>query len=109
MCAVAFPTESKAVQGRQLKAFQTKKGADAGNSSTVFYGAYVYFEKLRIKEGKKKGKKREKMEEVWQKQGGFSTELKRGGYWCGPGEKAVVDGLGQVSFVGRRNRFASGS
>jgi hypothetical protein len=28
-----------------------------GNTSVIFYGAYVYFEKLRIKEVKPKGKK----------------------------------------------------
>ena len=99
ICAVAFPNKSKAVEGRQLKSFQTKKGPDAGNSSTVFYGAYVYFEKLRIKEGKTKGKKREKMEEAWKGEGGFRRELNRGGYWCAAGAKPVMDRLGKVSFV----------
>lgn len=99
ICAVAYPNESKTISGGQLKSFQTKKGPAAGNSSAVFYGAYVYFEKLRIKEGKKKGKKREKMEEVWANQGGFSTELNRGGYWCAAGERPVMDGLGKVSFA----------
>lgn len=86
LCAVAYPNDSKAVSAGQLKTFQTKKGPNAGNSSAVFYGAYVYFEKLRIKERKKKGKMREKMEEVWGNEGGFSRKPIPDCYWCGPGE-----------------------
>ncbi|SLM41049.1 hypothetical protein LPUS_11936 [Lasallia pustulata] len=99
ICAVAYPNESKAISGSQLKSFQTKKGPNEGNSSAVFYGAYVYFEKLRIKEGKKKSKKREQMEEAWGNLCGFSRELNQGGYWCAAGEKPVMDRLGKVTFM----------
>jgi hypothetical protein len=47
--------------GTFMKGTQSMKGAE----KPIFYGAYVYFEKLRIKEGKKKGKKREEMEKIW--------------------------------------------
>jgi hypothetical protein len=45
-----------------------------GNTSGMFYGAYVYFEKLRIKEGKPKSKKRREMEEIHAKDGGLDTK-----------------------------------
>ena len=102
ICAVAFPNDTKSIQGSRLKDFQTKKGPDAGNSSTVFYAAYVYFEKLRIKEGKKKGKKREEMEEVWGNQGGFSRELNRCSYICAAGRRPVMDSFGKVSMMRTR-------
>lgn len=34
----------------------------AGNTSEVFYTAYMYFEKLRLKEGKEKSEKTIEME-----------------------------------------------
>lgn len=58
-------SESRTIQSKQLKDFQAKKGPLAGNSSSVFYGSYVFFEKLRIKQTKPKSKKREEMEAVW--------------------------------------------
>ncbi|MCJ1466101.1 hypothetical protein MMC07_004720 [Pseudocyphellaria aurata] len=58
-------SESRTIQSKQLKDFQAKKGPLAGNSSSVFYGSYVFFEKLRIKQKKPKSKKREEMEAVW--------------------------------------------
>jgi hypothetical protein len=45
--------------------------------SSVFYGAYVFFEKLRVKENKPKSKKRKEMEEVWAKHGGMDLEHRR--------------------------------
>ena len=42
-------------------------GVQAGAHDVAFYAAYVYFEKIRQKEGKKKTKKRERMEEIWDK------------------------------------------
>lgn len=52
------------IQSKQLHDFLSKKGAMAGNSSCIYYAAYVYFEKLRIKEGKKKSVMREEMEDI---------------------------------------------
>ena len=54
------------VQPRQLKKFLAFKGPRAGAHSPAFYAAYVYFEKLRLHQGKKKSVKREKLEEAWQ-------------------------------------------
>lgn len=58
-------SENRTIQSKQLKDFQAKKGPLAGNSSSVFYGSYVFFEKQRIKQNKAKSKKRLEMEAVW--------------------------------------------
>lgn len=53
-----FMDDDKKIQSKQLSDFLKKKGESAGAESCVYYGAYVFFEKLRIKKGTKKGKKR---------------------------------------------------
>ncbi|KAK5112553.1 hypothetical protein LTR85_011245 [Meristemomyces frigidus] len=62
----------KSIQSSQLTAFRGNKGANRGNTSSVFYAAYVLFEKIRIAEGKPKSKHRQEMEEVWPE--GFDRE-----------------------------------
>lgn len=64
----------KKIASSQLQAFRKHSGPDKGNTSAVYYGAYVYFEKLRIKEGKPKTKHRLEMERIWEGQGGYDTE-----------------------------------
>ncbi|KAI1377089.1 hypothetical protein F4677DRAFT_417386 [Hypoxylon crocopeplum] len=64
----------KSIQSKQLNDFQRGKGPRTGARSTVFYAAYVYFEKLRIAQGKPKSNHREDMEEVWEWNGGFDRE-----------------------------------
>jgi hypothetical protein len=59
----------------------------------------VYFEKLRIKEGRPKGKKRQEMEEVHALQGGVETKHRMDRFLCGPNEIPTVDGLGKFEFV----------
>lgn len=49
----------------QLARFRGMKGPLTGCSSDLFYAAYVFFEKLRIKEGRPKTKHRREMEEIW--------------------------------------------
>ncbi|KAF2211736.1 hypothetical protein CERZMDRAFT_42545 [Cercospora zeae-maydis SCOH1-5] len=61
------------IQSKQLTDFRSKKGPRHGNTSCVFYAAYVFFEKLRLAEGKPKSKHRKEMEECWAAQGGFDT------------------------------------
>lgn len=63
------------------------------------YASYVYFEKKRIAEGEKKSKHRFGMEETWGAEGGLPREMRRGGYWCGPGSKPVEDKYGKVRLV----------
>lgn len=82
----------------QLSSFRSKKGYDSGNTSNAFYACYIYFEKLRIKEGKPKSKDRLKMEELWAKEGGFN--IKKAGHnkamTMRMGEKFTVNRFGQV-------------
>ncbi|KAI0100429.1 hypothetical protein F4776DRAFT_649463 [Hypoxylon sp. NC0597] len=61
----------KSIQSAQLSSFLQGKGPRTGAKSTVFYAAYVYFEKLRIAQGKPKSKHREEMEKIWWCKGGF--------------------------------------
>lgn len=56
-------------QGVQLARFRETKGALNGAKSPIFYGAYVFFEKMRINEGKPKSKHRLDMEKQWGSQG----------------------------------------
>ena len=57
------------VNARKLDNFLKQSGPNAGAKNAVFYAAYVYFEKMRVKEGKGKTKHREEMEKVWGKNG----------------------------------------
>ncbi|KAI1138376.1 hypothetical protein F5Y05DRAFT_37610 [Hypoxylon sp. FL0543] len=59
----------KGIQSGQLTDFLRAKGSKAGVKSTVFYAAYVYFEKLRIAQGKPKSSHREAMENIWGRDG----------------------------------------
>ncbi|RYO36253.1 hypothetical protein AA0111_g3183 [Alternaria arborescens] len=72
--STSFHNPPKTLNARELSAFRSKKGALNGNTSGVFYGAYVYFEKLRIEEGKPKSKKRQEMGEIHAKDGGLDTK-----------------------------------
>ena len=62
------------LQAKQLTDFRAKRGAIAGNTSRVYYAAYVFFEKLRLKEGKPKSKHRLEMERLWAAEGGVDTK-----------------------------------
>jgi hypothetical protein len=59
----------KPFQSSQLARFRNIKGALMGAKSPIFYGAYVFFEKQRIKTGKPKTKHRLEMEEQWGPEG----------------------------------------
>lgn len=62
------------IQSSMLNKFRGHKGVDGGNTSSVFYASYCFFERLRIKEGKNKSKHRQEMGEAWGSQGGFDTK-----------------------------------
>ena len=53
------------IQSAQLDRFRSNKGPRAGCTSSVYYSAYVFFEKWRIAEGKAKSKHRTEMESIW--------------------------------------------
>lgn len=58
-------TDGKKVTGATLSAFLGKKGPTAGNTSGAFYASYVFFEKIRIRDGKNKTQFREEMEDIY--------------------------------------------
>lgn len=76
---------------------QSKRGPTAGAESKVFYGAYVYFEKLRIKEAKAKSKKREEMEKVWGRRGMQLQDHFRGNILVSPNQYPTEDAYGRFS------------
>ncbi|KAJ7074543.1 hypothetical protein C8F01DRAFT_28921 [Mycena amicta] len=84
------------IQSKQLTDFLTKKGATAGSTSRVFYAAYVYFEKMRLSEGKPKDAHRRKMEDQWAFQGGLPRERPQK-YFVPQGVVPVQNALGRVT------------
>jgi hypothetical protein len=78
-----------------LHTFLSYSGPAAGASKACFYGAYVYFEKLRIKQGKPKSKKRTEMEEVWGPKGMDRHDMTKPVFMRGD-ERIVADRFGHV-------------
>ncbi|KAF2432370.1 hypothetical protein EJ08DRAFT_710218, partial [Tothia fuscella] len=69
--AAQFHVKERKIQPKQLSDFRSEKGELVGCTSTVFYGSYVLFEKVRLKEGKPKSAARLKCEEHWVEFGGI--------------------------------------
>jgi hypothetical protein len=76
-----FSDPEQKVMTNQLTRFRGHKGSEGGCSSPIFYGGYVFFEKLRLAEGKPKTKHRLGMESHWDYQGMSRRDL-RGGFIC---------------------------
>ncbi|KAE8137804.1 hypothetical protein BDV38DRAFT_246249 [Aspergillus pseudotamarii] len=97
------PAQGVKFQGNSLTRFLDMSGANSGNTNSVFYAAYVFFEKLRIRDGQPKTKFREEMEKIWRPHGGFDTTTPHHrGYWCHDSEFVYVDKYGQTGFGKRR-------
>lgn len=77
LLAMLHGTRFTGLQSKQLNDFRSKRGPRAGCSSSVFYAAYVFFERARIAEGRPKSQHRLNMEYIWASRGGF--ELKHDG------------------------------
>ena len=85
------------IQSKQLSDFRSKTGALAGNTSRVYYGAYVFFEILRLREGKPKSKHRLEMEKRWGPAGvDIWTASGRVKYFVSAGRTPVMNEYGQV-------------
>ncbi|KAI1121743.1 hypothetical protein F5Y10DRAFT_255642 [Nemania abortiva] len=85
----------KSIQSKQLSDFRALKGSRSGAKSTVFYAAYVYFEKLRIAQNKPKTAHRVAMEDIWESRGGFDRENDhRTSYIMLAGESITCDQFG---------------
>lgn len=80
----AYPNGEKKPSSKTMNDFLGKKGVMAGNTSGVFYAAYVFFEKLRVRNEKPKTQFREEMEKAWGSEG---VDIVRGshlGVWSPP-------------------------
>ena len=80
MAAMYTLEPGKKIQSKVLNDFRNKKGPLAGNTSSVFYGAYCYFEKVRMAEGKPKAAKRQKNEKGYASEGGVNR-TDRESFW----------------------------
>lgn len=98
--AASYRKAPRKVQSTQLSKFRSKKGAWEGNTSVVFYGAYVFFEKLRIAEKKPKSKKRLEMEDIYSKEGGVDTTSRHQYFSVLEGQRPYVDPYGRVNILG---------
>ena len=94
--AQMIPDPTVKFQTSQLRSFQTKKGALGGNTSRIYYAAYVFFEKRRIALGKSKSMKRLEMEAEWEDEGGVDRE-RQGKVLCSRfGPQPFVDEYGRT-------------
>jgi hypothetical protein len=59
------PRKPKSMQNRQLSNFLAQTGPMTGNTTTLYYAAYVFFEKRRIAAGMPKSEHRLAMEETY--------------------------------------------
>lgn len=80
-------SDGKRVLSRGLNDFLAKNGALAGNRNYAYYAAYVFFEKVRIREGKAKSEDRLVMEKKWPR--GVDTERDYSRGVVGGGEEWV--------------------
>ena len=87
--------QARSIQGKQLSDFLRKAGATAGNTSSVYYASYVYFEKLRLKSGTRKSHKRQEVE--IQHPNGMPTDRRRERSWVPNGAFPYEDEFGIVS------------
>ncbi len=84
--------------------FLAKRGANAGNTSGIFYAAYIFFEKMRICDGQPKSEFRLIMEDIydgfnrWENNGKPGVNLTRRNtkYFCRAGQQPYTDLYGRV-------------
>ncbi|KAL3480421.1 hypothetical protein BJX99DRAFT_254724 [Aspergillus californicus] len=96
--AISKTFPDKVLSGSSLAAFMRKSGPSSGNSCQTFYAAYVFFEKLRIRDGKPKTKFREEMEGIWKN--GFDRKLRpNGGPIYHVSSSVYTDEYGRLRFT----------
>jgi len=88
-------SDGRRLQGAQLNRFLSMHGPTSGNTSGVFYAAYVFFEKLRIRDGKPKTPDRLEMERYHPE--GFNVSEVRNYILAFKGERVGVDRFGRVT------------
>lgn len=93
-----YHLKPRKIQSAQLQRFRQMKGPKDGLQNVVYYAAYVFFEKERIRTGGKKGSQREDMEIIYP--GGVDTSRRDRGVWCGPGDSVRMDKYGRYVING---------
>jgi len=89
------------ISASSFQMFMRQTRIGGGTGSPVFYTAYVFFEKMRLRDGKPKTKRREEMERVWGDWEDWRTgrrgfaDLGRG-ITCHVSEVPVLDEYGMV-------------
>jgi hypothetical protein len=91
-----FGNNPKKLQAKQLQTFQSYKGPHTGAAGAFFYGAYVYLEKLRIKDKKPKSAFRQNMEVEWDS--GFPRDGNKS-YLITAGSRVCEDKFGKVRIL----------
>ncbi|KAK3997929.1 hypothetical protein QBC44DRAFT_314669 [Cladorrhinum sp. PSN332] len=99
----ACSSTGKSIAASSLRLFLEKKRPLPldGNTSAVYYASYVFFEKVRLRDGKPKTKHREGMEDAWGREGGVPTDRPMKNFIVLAGETPVVDQFGRVQIMGR--------
>ncbi|KAK4454474.1 hypothetical protein QBC34DRAFT_421459 [Podospora aff. communis PSN243] len=103
--------KGKTMSAASFQAFMKLRGPSAGAEKAIFYVAYVFFEKLRIRDGKPKTELREKVEDVWGKYrdpttGRWGFLINRKNLVCRDNEKIVEDKYGILRAVAKGMRWA---
>ena len=95
IAATAFK-DGRNIQSASLSNFMRQKGPLAGNTSSVYYAAYVFFEKRRIKQRKPTTADRDTMEEMHI--GGVDTKhvSSRVAYVVGVNSRVAMNKYGKV-------------
>ena len=74
------------------------KGARAGNTSGIYYSAYVFFEKIRVRDKKDKSDDRVVMESMYLN-GANTTKVRNRG-WAPAGKSVIIDRYGRMKMSG---------
>lgn len=91
------PRKPKSLQSTQLNKFLEQNGPVTGNTSGIYYAAYVFFEKERLAAGLPKTEHREDMEDAWGLEGGVNvkTNLNNISYVTSVHRQLYIDDLGK--------------
>lgn len=96
VAAAAFK-DGRKIQASSFSSFMRLKGPLNGNCNGTYYASYVFFEKLRIKQGKPKTDDREVMEDVHYDGVDITRQSGKIGYLVRAGTKLGIDKYGRVS------------
>jgi len=96
---------ASAIASGSYNSFMKLKGPVSGNTNGTYYTAYVFFEKLRVKQRKPKSKDREEMEYIYPNGVDTKTLLNNQSYIVSVGTELGMDKYGQVRPINRFPMF----